>query len=258
MRTHRTALRSPDCKVSACASVMLYDVDCEACAAVPGALGAALEFVCHGRGALWAASPALTRTGLCGVPDLTVALPTHMSEAGRHDDELLLSAFLVGVVPSADLHLGDPVCLPATGTASGVCGRAGERAAHATRHKHRTRARMMRIMLNASKDAQVWVYNPLARLTGARRSRSTGRSWWLTSGRGARALQAAERSGAPPAAPGPLLLQGLPSQACPPQWPRAGACDSILCDTALALQICLRAPLHGYPPQAGDGPLRHS
>jgi len=109
---------------------------------------------------------------------------------------------------------------------------------------------------NASQDVQVWVYNPLARLTGARRSRSTGRSWWLTSGRGARALQAAERSGAPPAAPGPLLLQGLLWQACPPQRRRAGACDSILCDTALALQICLRAPLREYPPQ--DGPLRHS
>jgi len=246
MRTHRTALRSPDCKVSACASVMLYDVDCEACAAVPGALGAALEFVCHGRGALWAASPALTRTGLCGVPDLTVALPTHLSEAGRHDDELLLSAFLVGVVPSADLHLGDPVCLPATGTASGVCGRAGERAAHATRHKHRTRARMMRIMLNASKDAQVWVYNPLARLTGARRSRSTGRSWWLTSGRGAQALQAAERSGAPPRArcccrgcrrrPARRSgrAQGLATLYCAtPHWPCKFACGHRSMDTHL-------------------------
>ena len=148
MRTYRTALRSSDCEVSACASVMLCDFDYEACAAVPGALGAALEFLSAmvEERSLWAASPALTRTGLCGVPDLKVALPTHRSEAGRHDDELLLSAFLAGVVPSADLHLGGPVCLPATGTASGVCGRAGERAAHATRHKHRTRARIMRIM----------------------------------------------------------------------------------------------------------------
>jgi len=84
-----------------------------------------------------------------------------------------------------------------------------------TQHEHGARARMSCI-IGCQSGHTTQGDSPRAHLAGARRLRSTGRSWWQSSGRGAPAPQAAERSGASPAAPGPPLLHRRPCQAGAP------------------------------------------